>query len=265
MQGSLLAGKKGLVLGVANERSIAWACAQQCAEQGAELAFSYLGEAQEKRVRKLLEENGLAQSVLMPLDVGSDDSLQSFFDGIRKEWDTIDFVIHSIAFADRDTLRAPFSETTRQQFTQALDISAYSYVAVARHAAPLMSHGGSMVAMSYLGADRVVPHYNVMGVAKAALEASTRYLASDLGERGIRVNAISAGPIRTLSSSAIPGIRDMLDVAKGSAPLRRNTEQADVGKAAVYLLSDLASGVTGEIHYVDCGYNTLGMAQPNPK
>ena len=257
MPEGLLAGKRGVILGVANERSIAWGCAKACAQQGAELAFNYLGDAQEKRVRNLL--GGLASPLCFPCDVSEDDDIASFFAEIKSKWQRIDFIVHSIAFADREDLKGRFLDTPRKNFAMALDISAYSLVAVVQQAEELLSDGASIVTMSYYGAEKVIPRYNVMGVAKAALEASVRYLASDLGARGIRVNAISAGPIRTLSSSAVPGLRHKLSNAEQVAPLGRNVTQDEVGNSAVYLLSSLASGVTGEIHYVDCGYNTQGM------
>ena len=261
MTQGFLSGKKGLVLGVANDRSVAWACAQTLWEQGADLAFNFLGDAQEKRVRKLLEKTDRQDSMCFPMDVTQDSSIEEFFANIRKTWDNIDFVVHSIAFCDRECLKNPFVVTSREQFLQALDVSAYSLIGIAREAQKIMAHGGSIVSMSYLGAERVIPHYNVMGVAKAALEATTRYLAADLGEKGIRVNSISAGPLRTLSSSAIPGIKEMLEKGQSSSPLKRNIEQTEVGKSALYLLSDLSSGVTGEVHHVDAGYNVMGMTQ----
>ncbi len=257
MAQGLLAGKRGLVLGVANNKSIAWACAQECINQGAELVFNYLGAAQEKRVRELISSK--PGSLALPCDVTNDSEIESLFEQIKQKWNGLDFVIHSVAYAEKETLRAPFSQTSRAHFAQALDVSAYSLIAVARSAAPLMKNGGSIVSMSYYGAEKVVPKYNVMGVAKAALEASTRYLAEDLGAQGIRVNCLSAGPLRTLSSSAIPGIKTMLEAAQKHAPLKRNVTMEDVGRSCLYLISDLSSGVTGEILHVDCGYNVLGM------
>lgn len=257
MAEGLLEAKKGAVFGVANERSIAWACAQACAAQGAQLAFNYLGDAQEKRVRKLLE--SLPGSALFPCDVTKDEEISAFFGTTAKQLGRLDFIIHSVAYADREDLKGRFVDTPRDRFALALDISAYSLVALARAAEPHLTDNGSIVAMTYYGAEKIVPKYNVMGVAKAALEASARYLAEDLGPRGIRVNCISAGPLRTLSSAAFPGFRTMLDITEKVAPLRRNITQEDVGNAAVYLLSDLSRGVTGEVHHVDSGYHALGM------
>ncbi len=253
----ILAGKRGIVFGVANNKSIAWACAQICAEQGAQLAFNFLGDAQEKRVRELVKE--LPESIVLPCDVSKDEQIESFYSNIQKQWDSIDFIIHSVAFTEKENLKEKFMVVTRESFASTLDISAYSLVAVTRAALPLMKKGGSVITMSYYGAEKVVPRYNVMGVAKAALESCAKYLAYDLGDVGIRVNAISAGPIRTLSSSAIPGIKEMLDNAHKHAPLKRNVTTDDVARSALYLLSDLSSGVTGEVLHVDCGYNTLGM------
>ncbi|HRK36316.1 MAG TPA: enoyl-ACP reductase [Candidatus Hydrogenedentes bacterium] len=258
MSNGLLAGKRGVVLGVANEKSIAWGCAQACAAQGASLAFNYLGDALEKRVRKLVDEF-LPGSPILNCNVQSDEEIATFFADLRKEWETIDFVIHSVAFAERDDLKDRYITTPRKNFALALDISAYSLVAVAREAEPMMPNGGSIVAMTYYGAEKVVPRYNVMGVAKAALECSARYLANDLGPKNIRVNCISAGPIRTLSASAIAGMRSMLTVAEKVAPMRRNVTQEDVGRSTVYLLSDLSTAVTGEVIHVDSGYHTVGL------
>jgi enoyl-[acyl-carrier protein] reductase I len=257
MAEGILAGKRGVIMGVANDKSIAWACAQACAEAGAELAYNYLGPM-EKRVRKLA--GTLPGSpLILPCDVSKDEEVASFFAAIGEQWDSLDFVIHSMAFAERDDLKNPFVETPRKNFALALDISAYSLVAVAREAAPLMSNGGSIVAMSYYGAEKVIPHYNVMGVAKAALEASARYLAYDLGPKGIRVNCVSAGALRTLSSSAISGMKTMLSASETVNPLGRNIHAGEVASSTVYLLSDLSSGVTGETHHVDCGYHAMGM------
>lgn len=253
----LFEGKRGVILGVANNKSLAWACAQACLEHGAQLAFNFLGDAQEKRVRELA--GSIPGALILPCDVSKDDQIQTFFDQIKEQWGHIDFLIHSIAYTDKDNLKDKFMVVSRESFASTMDISAFSLVAVSRAAAPLMSSGGSIITMSYYGAEKVVPKYNVMGVAKAALESSAKYLAHDLGELGIRVNVISAGPIRTLSSSAIPGIKDMLDAAQKYAPLKRNITGEDVARTAVYLLSDLASGVTGEVVHVDCGYSTLGL------
>ncbi len=264
MSQNLLQGKRGLVFGVANEKSIAWACAQACAAQGAELAFSYVGEPLEKRVRKLLESD-MPDASMFPCDVSKDADITAFFEAVHAKWDSIDFVIHSVAFTHREDLSNPFVATPRSHFALALDISAYSLVAIAREAAKLMSSGGSIMTMTYYGSEKVIPNYNVMGVAKAALEASARYLAADLGPSGIRVNCISAGPVRTLAASAIAGMRDMLDVTEQCAPLRRNVHLDDVAGTAVYLASSLSAGVTGEVLHVDCGYNVLGMYAVMPE
>lgn len=258
MAEGLLQGKRGIVTGVANERSLAWGCAKACAAHGASLAFNYLGDAQEKRVRKLLDE--LPTPLCFPCDVTKDDEVAAFCESIRQEWGTIDFLIHSIAYADRGDLTGRFIDTSRANFAMAIDISAYSLVALTRHAESLFNpDGAGIVAMTYYGAEKVVPKYNVMGVAKATLEASARYLALDLGAKNVRVNCISAGPVRTLSSAAFPGFRRMLAATEEVAPLRRNITQEDVAQTAVYLLSDLAAGVTGEVIHVDAGYNILGM------
>jgi len=262
MSNGLLAGKRGLVMGVANDKSIAWACAQACAAEGAELKFNYVGDALEKRVGKLLSEH-MPEAGMYSCDVTDDEEIKQFFAWVRQEWDSIDFVIHSIAFADRDDLKDRFITTPRKNFAMALDISAYSLVALAREAEPLMSSGGSIITMTYYGAEKVIPRYNVMGVAKAALEASVRYLASDLGPQGIRVNAISAGPLKTLSASAISGMRKMFSNYGEVTPLRRSLEANEVAQSAVYLLSNLSSGVTGEVLHVDCGYHAMGMYAPS--
>lgn len=255
----MLTGKKGLILGIANDKSIAWGVAQAARREGAELGFNYLGEALEKRVRPLAGEVGAA--LVEPLDVGDDDQLDAFFATVEKQWGQLDFVVHSIAFANKDALKGRFKDTTREDFQLALDISAYSFVAVAQRAARLMKPGGSLLTMSYLGAVRAVPNYNIMGVAKAALEASTRYLAQDLGPDGIRVNAISAGPIKTLAASGIGDFRTLLAKSARGAMLKRNVTQDEVGNSAVYLLSDWASGVSGEVHYVDGGFS-VGAGDP---
>ena len=258
--GTLMAGKRGLVMGVANDRSVAWGIAAACAAQGAELAFTYQGDALEKRVRPLAESVG-SQTVL-PCDVTSDASMDAVFDTLGTRWGEIDFLVHSIGWADKAFLRGKYLDTPREAFLTALDISCFSFTAVAARAAPMMKAGGSMLTMTYLGAERVMPHYNVMGVAKAALEASVRYLAADLGGQGIRVNAISAGPIKTLAASGIGDFRYILRWNQYNSPLERNTTIEEVGGAAVYLLSNLASGVTGEVHHVDSGYHTVGMKNP---
>ncbi|MDF1581437.1 MAG: enoyl-ACP reductase FabI [Desulfuromonadales bacterium] len=249
----LMDGKRGLILGVANELSIAWGVAQQLRAAGAELAFTYLNDSLEKRVRPLAE--SLDAKLILPCDVARDEDIEALFAELEKAWGKIDFVVHAVAFANREDLKHGFSQTSREGFRLALDISAYSMVAVTRCAVPLMNPGGSIVTMTYLGAARVIPDYNIMGVAKAALEASVRYLAAELGGRGIRVNAISAGPIKTLAASGIANFREKLRVGEERSPLRRSITQDEVGKATLYLLSDLSSGVTGEIHYVDGGFN----------
>jgi enoyl-[acyl-carrier protein] reductase I len=248
----LLEGKKGLILGVANERSIAWGIARAAAAEGARLGFNYLGEALEKRVRPLAE--SLDADLIEALDVTTEGQIDDFFGKVREKWGELDFLVHSIAYANKTSLRSRFVETTRSDFHLAMDISCYSLLAVARRAAPLMPAGGSILTMTYIGSVRAIPNYNVMGVAKAALEATVRYLASDLGADGIRVNAISAGPIKTLAASGISGFRGILDSYEKATALRRNITTEDVGKSGLYLLSDLASGVTGEIHYVDAGF-----------
>ncbi len=249
----LMAGKRGIIFGVANDMSIAWGIAQQLHAAGATLAFTYLNEALEKRVRPLAE--SLDAELILPCDVGSDAQIAETFAEVQKAWGGIDFVVHSVAFANREDLKQPFTQTSREGFQLALDISAYSLVAVTRYAVPLMNNGGSIVTLSYLGAERAVPGYNVMGVAKAALEASVRYLAAELGEKKIRVNAVSAGPIRTLAASAVGDFKSKIKLMDDFAPLRRTVTQEEVGKSTLYFLSDLASGVTGEIHYVDGGFN----------
>ncbi len=254
-----LQGKKGLILGVANNKSIAWGVAEACRREGAELGFSYLGEQLERRVRPLAESVGA--SLVEPLDVSDDASLDAFFARVAEQWGELDFLVHSIAYANKDTLKGAFRDTTREDFRVALDISAYSFIACAQRAARLMKNGGSMVTMTYLGAVRAVPNYNVMGVAKAALEASTRYLSQDLGAEGIRVNAVSAGPIRTLAASAVGDFRRLMEKSARGAMLRRNVSQEEVGNVTAFLVSDLASGVTGEVHYVDAGFH-VGAGDP---
>lgn len=259
----ILQGRKGLILGVANERSIAWGVARACHREGAELGFSHLGEALANRVRPLVE--SIRSGFLEPLDVGDDAQVDDFFAKVEARLGRLDFLVHSIAFANRESLKGAFRDISRADFRLALDISAYSFIACARRAARLMGPGGSMVTMTYLGAVRAVPNYGVMGVAKAALEAATRYLALDLGERGIRVNAISAGPIRTLAASGVADFRRLMEKNARGAPLRRNVTQDEVGNVAAYLLSDWASGVTGEVHYVDAGFNIgVGEAGAEP-
>lgn len=255
--GPLLSGKRGLIMGVANDKSIAWGIAKAAHEHGAELAFTYLGDALKKRVVPLAE--SVNSPIVVPCDVTDAESIDSTFAEIEKTWGSLDFVIHAIAFADREELKGRYVDTSLDNFQMSMNISCYSLTAVAQRAEKLMNNGGSILTLTYYGAERVIPHYNVMGVAKAALEASVRYLSADLGKGGIRVNAISAGAIKTLAASGIGDFRSMLKFQEQSAPLGRNVDQDDVGKAALYLLSDLASGVTGEIHYVDGGYNVMGL------
>ncbi len=256
----LLEGKKGLIIGVANKHSIAWAIAEAAMREGAQLAFNYQNERLKDNVESLVK--GIEGARLFPCDVSSDEEIAAFFKSVEAEMGSIDFVVHSVAYAPREELTGEFVNTTRQGFATALDISAYSLVAVSRAALPLMNAGGSIITLTYLGAERVIPRYNVMGVAKAALEATVRYLANDLGPRGIRVNAISAGPIRTLAARGVSGISKMVDMHRQVAPLRKATEQAEVGDAAVFLLSSLSRAMTGEIIYVDDGYHILGSLAP---
>ena len=253
----LLKGKKGLILGLANERSIAWGITQACIAQGATLGFTYLNEALEKRVRPLAEQVG--SELIVKCDVQSDADIDSCFEEVKKKWGTLDFVIHSVAFANGEDLKGAFVDTSRAGFSLALDVSAYSLIAVSKRAVPLMGPGGSILTLTYFGAEKVVPHYRVMGVAKAALEASVRELSVDLGPKNIRVNAISAGPIRTLAASGISDFKQLLGAFEVRAPLRRLTTIEDVGNSAAYLVSDLAGAVTGEISYVDCGFNITAM------
>ena len=259
-QGSLLEGKRGVVMGVANNRSIAWGVAEACAAQGAQLAFTYQGEAVERRVRPLAASVGSTE--VLSCDVSDEAAIDATFRSLGERWDGIDFLVHSIAFADKAYLRGRYVDTPREAFLQAMDISCYSLLAVAQRALPLMRPGGSILTMTYYGAEKWVPHYNVMGVAKAALEASVRYMAADLGTAGIRVNAISAGPIKTLAASGIGDFHYILKWNQLNSPMRRNVTINEVGGAGVYLLSDLAGGVTGEVHHVDCGYHLVGMKHP---
>ncbi len=254
----LMAGKRGLVMGVANDHSIAWGIAQVLAAQGAELAFTYQGDAQKKRLTPLAESVG--SKIVMAADVESDEQLDAVFAALEAQWGTLDFLVHSLAFSDAKELKGRYVDTSRANFLKSLDISCFSFTAVAQRAARLMGpNGGAMVTLSYLGAQRVMPNYNVMGVAKAALEASVRYLASDLGQDGIRVNAISAGPMRTLAGSAVGDARMVFKWNKHNSPLKRSVDLNHVGGAALYLLSELSGGVTGEIHFVDAGFNVIGM------
>jgi enoyl-[acyl-carrier protein] reductase I len=250
-------GKRGLIMGVANDRSLAWGIAKTLASQGADLAFTYQGEALAKRVKPLAE--SLGASLVVPCDVAEDASIDAAFDQVRQAWGRLDFLVHAIAFSDKGELDGPYLDTSRDNFRKTLDISCYSFTAVAQRAVPLMDGPGSLLTLTYYGAERVMPHYNVMGVAKAALEASVRYLATDLGSREIRVNAVSAGPIKTLAASGIGDFRQILRWNELNAPLKRNVTIDQVGRAALYLLSDLSTGVTGEIHHVDAGYHTVGM------
>lgn len=253
----IMAGKRGLIMGVANDRSIAWGIAQTCHLHGAELAFTYQGEALEKRVRPLADSVG--SKLVLACDVTDENSIADTFAAIEKEWGKIDFVVHAIAFSDKNELDGLYLNTSRANFLKTMDISVFSFTAVAQKAVPLMTEGGSLLTLTYYGAERVMPHYNVMGVAKAALEASVRYLAADCGKDNIRVNAISAGPIKTLAASGIGDFRYILKWNELNSPLKRNVTIEDVGNSGLYLLSDLGSGVTGEVLHVDSGYHTVGM------
>lgn len=253
----LLEGKRGLIMGVANDRSMAWGIAKACAEHGADLAFSYQGDALKKRVGPLAE--SLGSDFLAECDVSDPASIDALFDQLKARWDRLDFLVHAIGYSDKNELRGRFIDTSLDNFQMTMNISAFSFVAVAQRAEKMMTNGGSMLTLSYYGAEKVVPHYNVMGVAKAALEASTRYMARDLGETGIRVNAISAGPMKTLAASGVGDFRMLLKYNEKSAPLRRNITLEDVAGSGLYLLSDLSSGVTGEVHHVDAGFSTTCM------
>ena len=256
----LMTGKRGLIMGLANDKSLAWGIAQKLSEHGAELAFTYQGDSLAKRVRPLAE--SLGSDLLIDCDVSDMGKLDATFAALKERWDGLDFVVHAIGFSDKNELRGGYIDTSLDNFLMTMNISAYSLVAVAQRAVAMMPEaGGSILTLSYYGAEKVIPHYNVMGVAKAALETSVKYLANDLGPRGIRVNAISAGPIKTLAASGIGDFRYILKWNEYNAPLRRNVTIDDVGGAGLYLLSDLASGVTGEIHHVDAGYNVVGMKQ----
>lgn len=254
----LLEGKKGLIVGVANKRSIAWAIAQAAHREGAKLAFTYQGERLKGSVEELANSLG-GGSPLYECDVAKDDQIDRVFEGLKSSFGTLDFLVHAVAFAKREELESEFLTTSRDGYQLALDISSYSLTALAKRAAPLMVEGGSIVTLSYYGAEKVIPRYNVMGVAKAALEASVRYLAFDLGPKKIRVNAVSAGPVQTLAARGISGFTDMMKIVESRAPLRRNVQIEEVANAAAFLLSPLSSGITGETLYVDCGYNILGM------
>ena len=253
----LMAGKRGVIMGVANDHSIAWGIAQVLAEHGAELAFTYQGEHFGRRVKPLAA--SLGSQLLYHCDVEDAASVRAVFDALKAEWGTLDFVVHAIAFSDKAELRGRYADTSRQNFSRSMLISCFSFTEIARLAAPLMPEGGSLLTLTYDGSTRVMPNYNVMGVAKAALEASVRYLAADFGPAQVRVNAISAGPLRTLAGAGVAKARLMFGFQRSNAPLRRDITIIDIGKAALYLLSDLSQAVTGEIHYVDCGYNIIAM------
>ena len=253
----IMHGKRGIVMGVANDRSIAWGIADAIAKQGAEIAFTYQGEALQKRVAPLAESVG--SDIVIPCDVSSDEAIDNTFNLLKEKWDSIDFLVHAIAYSDKEELKGEYVDTTRENFYKTMDISVYSFTAVAQRAAAMMPDGGSMITLTYYGAEKVMPHYNVMGVAKAALESSVRYLAADLGDSKIRVNSLSAGPIKTLAASGIGDFRYILKWNQYNSPLRRNVTLDDVGGCGVYLLSDLSAGVTGETHHVDCGYHVVGM------
>ena len=255
----LMAGKRGLIMGLANDKSLAWGIAQKLREHGAELAFTYQGEALAKRVKPLAEQ--LGSDFTFECDVSTMESLDTAFATLRSRWETIDFVVHAIGFSDKAELRGKYVDTSLDNFLMTMNISAYSLVAVTKRAAEMMPDGGSIVTLTYYGAEKVIPHYNVMGVAKAALEASVKYLANDLGPRNIRVNAISAGPVKTLAASGIGDFRYILKWNELNSPLRRNITIEDVGGSGLYFLSDLSSGVTGETHHVDGGYHVVGMKQ----
>ena len=253
----IMHGKRGIVMGVANDRSIAWGIAEAIAKQGAEIAFTYQSEALKKRVSPLAESVG--SNIIIPCDVSSDEAIDQTFILLKEKWETIDFLVHAIAYSDKEELKGEYIDTTRENFYKTMDISVYSFTAVAQRAAAMMPNGGSMITLTYYGAEKVMPHYNVMGVAKAALESSVRYLAADLGDNKIRVNSLSAGPIKTLAASGIGDFRYILKWNQYNSPLRRNVTLEDVGGCGIYLLSDLSAGVTGETHHVDCGYHVVGM------
>ena len=257
MTSQLMAGKRGLIMGLANEKSIAWGIAKACAEAGAELAFSYQGDALKKRVDPLAVK--LGSDIVLPCDVSDEGSIDALFASLEEKWGKLDFVVHAIGFSDKNELRGRYVDTSRSNFTMTMDISVFSFTAVAQRAEKMMSKGGALLTLTYYGAEQVMPHYNVMGVAKAALEASVKYLAEDLGKDGIRVNAISAGPIKTLAASGIGDFRYIMKWNEYNSPLRRNVTVDDVGNSALYLLSDLSSGVTGENLHVDAGYHVVGM------
>ena len=257
MSTNLMQGKRGLIMGLANDKSIAWGIAKACADAGAELAFSYQGEALKKRVDPLAQ--SLGSEIVIPCDVGDEASIDALFDTLQQHWSKLDFIVHAIGFSDKSELRGRYVDTTRGNFQMSMDISVYSFTAVVQRAEKMMKDGGSCLTLTYYGAEKVMPHYNVMGVAKAALEASVRYLAEDLGKDGIRVNAISAGTIKTLAASGIGDFRLIMKWNEYNTPLRRTVTQDEVGKSALYLLSDLGSAVTGEVLHVDAGYHVVGM------
>ena len=257
MSTNLMKGKRGLIMGLANDKSIAWGIAKALSDAGAELAFSYQGDALKKRVDPLAE--SLGSKIVLPCDVSDMDSVDTLFASLEKTWGQLDFIVHAIGFSDKAELRGRYVDTSRQNFLMSMDISVYSFTAVVKRAAAMMPEGGSCLTLTYYGAEKVMPHYNVMGVAKAALEASVRYMAEDLGKDGIRVNSISAGPIKTLAASGIGDFRYIMKWNEYNSPLRRNVTIEDVGKSALYLLSDLGSGVTGECLHVDAGYHAIGM------
>lgn len=257
MSNNLMAGKRGLIMGLANDKSIAWGIAKQLSDAGAELAFSYQGDALKKRVDPLAA--SLGSDIVLPCDVGDEGSIDALFAGLAERWDNLDFIVHAIGFSDKNELRGRYVDTTRGNFALSMDISVYSFTAVVQRAEKMMNNGGSCLTLTYYGAEKVMPHYNVMGVAKAALEASVQYLAEDLGKDGIRVNAISAGPIKTLAASGIGDFRYIMKWNEYNSPLRRNVTIDEVGKSALFLLSDLGSGTTGENLHVDAGYHVVGM------
>jgi len=257
MSTNIMAGKRGLIMGLANDKSIAWGIAKACADAGAELAFSYQGEQLKKRVDPLASQVG--SNLVIPCDVSDQASMDDLFDRLKSEWGSLDFVVHAIGFSDKNELRGRYIDTSRDNFNMTMDISVYSFTAICQRAAAMMNEGGSLLTLTYYGAEKIMPHYNVMGLAKAALEASVRYIAEDLGKDGIRCNAISAGPIKTLAASGIGDFRYIMKWNEHNSPLRRNVTIQDVGGSALYLLSDLSAGVTGEVHHVDAGYHVVGM------
>ncbi|SDE92372.1 enoyl-ACP reductase FabI [Limimaricola pyoseonensis] len=261
MTSQLMAGKRGLIMGLANDKSIAWGIAKACANAGAELAFSYQGEALLKRVGPLAAE--LGSDIVLPCDVGDEDSIDQLFAQLEEKWGKLDFIVHAIGFSDKSELRGRYVDTSKNNFLMSMDISVWSFTSVVKRASAMMNEGGSCLTLTYYGAEKVMPHYNVMGVAKAALEASVQYLAEDLGRDNIRVNAISAGTIKTLAASGIGDFRYIMKWNEYNSPLRRTVTQDEVGKSALYLLSDLGSAVTGEVHHVDAGYHVIGMKNPD--